>query len=248
MVCTDLHVASHSRGPARPGPARRPARPGPAALLTWRARTRPAARRSRRRHHPRCRPCQRPPPRARRAHFYQHNYENRARGTPRGAPRPPLWDAAALAPTPLSHEHQRTMTTTMDLDQGSALLHFTRNGAFGPGATELLVLERGEGPYVFDTHGRRYVDGLSQPVLRADRLLLRRGDGHRRRRAALQARLQHAVGHGPPGGARSSPTGWPTSRLRGSTGSSSPPAARSPSRRRGRSCASTTSPTASPSG
>ena len=49
----------------------------------------------------------------------------------------------------------------MDLDQGSALLHFTRNGAFGPGATELLVLERGEGPYVFDTHGRRYVDGLS---------------------------------------------------------------------------------------
>ena len=53
------------------------------------------------------------------------------------------------------------MTTTMDLDQGSALLHFSRNGAFGPGAGELLVLERGEGPYVFDTHGRRYVDGLS---------------------------------------------------------------------------------------
>jgi adenosylmethionine-8-amino-7-oxononanoate aminotransferase len=53
------------------------------------------------------------------------------------------------------------MTTTMDLDQGSALLHFTRNGAFGPGGTELLVLERGEGPYVFDTAGRRYVDGLS---------------------------------------------------------------------------------------
>jgi adenosylmethionine-8-amino-7-oxononanoate aminotransferase len=53
------------------------------------------------------------------------------------------------------------MTTTMDFDQGSALLHFSRNGAFGPGAGELLVLERGEGPYVFDTHGRRYVDGLS---------------------------------------------------------------------------------------
>jgi adenosylmethionine-8-amino-7-oxononanoate aminotransferase len=53
------------------------------------------------------------------------------------------------------------MTTITDFDQGSALLHFTRNGAFGPGAGELLVLERGEGPYVFDTHGRRYVDGLS---------------------------------------------------------------------------------------
>jgi adenosylmethionine-8-amino-7-oxononanoate aminotransferase len=53
------------------------------------------------------------------------------------------------------------MTTTTDFDQGAALLHFSRNGAFGPGGTELLVLERGEGPYVFDTHGNRYVDGLS---------------------------------------------------------------------------------------
>ena len=45
--------------------------------------------------------------------------------------------------------------------QGSALLHFARNGNFGPGGPELLVLERGEGAYVFDTHGNRYVDGLS---------------------------------------------------------------------------------------
>src|SRR3954451_21355712 len=37
------------------------------------------------------------------------------------------------------------------------LLHFARNGSTAP----LLVLERGEGPYVFDTEGRRYVDGLS---------------------------------------------------------------------------------------
>lgn len=41
------------------------------------------------------------------------------------------------------------------------LLHFTRNGAYGAGAPPLLVLDRGEGPYVFDTAGRRYVDGLS---------------------------------------------------------------------------------------
>ncbi|HUO74770.1 MAG TPA: aspartate aminotransferase family protein [Solirubrobacteraceae bacterium] len=46
-------------------------------------------------------------------------------------------------------------------DQPSALLHFARNGDFASGASDLLVLERGEGPYVFDTHGRRYVDGLS---------------------------------------------------------------------------------------
>ena len=41
------------------------------------------------------------------------------------------------------------------------LMHFTRNGAFGPGGNRLLVLERGEGAYVFDTDGRRYLDGLS---------------------------------------------------------------------------------------
>src|SRR3954454_9668472 len=41
------------------------------------------------------------------------------------------------------------------------LMHFTRNGAFGPGGKPLLVLERGEGAYVFDTDGRRYLDGLS---------------------------------------------------------------------------------------
>jgi adenosylmethionine-8-amino-7-oxononanoate aminotransferase len=41
------------------------------------------------------------------------------------------------------------------------LMHFTRNGAFAPGGSKLLVLERGEGPYVFDTDGKRYLDGLS---------------------------------------------------------------------------------------
>ena len=38
----------------------------------------------------------------------------------------------------------------------SLLLHFARNGGAEP-----LVLDRGEGPYVFDTDGRRYVDALS---------------------------------------------------------------------------------------
>src|SRR4051812_16052054 len=41
------------------------------------------------------------------------------------------------------------------------LMHFTRNGAFGPDGSRLLVLDRGEGVYVFDTDGRRYFDGLS---------------------------------------------------------------------------------------
>src|SRR3954462_5680104 len=41
------------------------------------------------------------------------------------------------------------------------LMHFTRNGAFGPGGKPLLVRGRGEGAYVFDTDGKRYFDGLS---------------------------------------------------------------------------------------
>ena len=36
------------------------------------------------------------------------------------------------------------------------LLHFSKSGL-----DDLLVLERGEGPYVFDTDGRRYIDALS---------------------------------------------------------------------------------------
>ena len=36
------------------------------------------------------------------------------------------------------------------------LLHFSKSEL-----DDLLVLERGEGPYVFDTDGRRYIDALS---------------------------------------------------------------------------------------
>jgi adenosylmethionine-8-amino-7-oxononanoate aminotransferase len=41
------------------------------------------------------------------------------------------------------------------------LLHFTNHSAAYADDRELLVLERGEGPYVFDTKGNRYVDALS---------------------------------------------------------------------------------------
>jgi adenosylmethionine-8-amino-7-oxononanoate aminotransferase len=37
------------------------------------------------------------------------------------------------------------------------LMHFTRHGSPNP----LLILERGKGPYVFDTQGRRHIDALS---------------------------------------------------------------------------------------
>jgi adenosylmethionine-8-amino-7-oxononanoate aminotransferase len=48
-----------------------------------------------------------------------------------------------------------------DVAHEHLLMHFTRNGAFGPGRQPVLVLERGEGPYVFDTQGNRYFDALS---------------------------------------------------------------------------------------
>jgi adenosylmethionine-8-amino-7-oxononanoate aminotransferase len=53
------------------------------------------------------------------------------------------------------------MTPLAGVAQGSALLHFTRNGNYTADGAELLVLERGEGAYVFDTGGKRYLDGLS---------------------------------------------------------------------------------------
>ena len=41
------------------------------------------------------------------------------------------------------------------------LLNMTPNGSLGPGGTEVFVLQRGEGAYVEDVDGRRYIDGLS---------------------------------------------------------------------------------------
>lgn len=56
------------------------------------------------------------------------------------------------------------MNPVLDLQDSAhqhLLMHFTRNGAFAPGGQELIVLDRGEGPYVFDTQGNRYFDALS---------------------------------------------------------------------------------------
>jgi adenosylmethionine-8-amino-7-oxononanoate aminotransferase len=41
------------------------------------------------------------------------------------------------------------------------LMHFARNGDVGDNGEDLLLLERGEGPYVFDVAGQRYFDALS---------------------------------------------------------------------------------------
>ena len=38
-------------------------------------------------------------------------------------------------------------------------MHFTRMSAYSD--SEIPVIVRGSGPYVYDNHGRRYLDGLS---------------------------------------------------------------------------------------
>ena len=74
------------------------------------------------------------------------------------------------------------------------------DGAFGAGG-ELLVLERGEGPTCSTPRPALHRRPL-EPVLRPDRLLLRRGDGRGDRRADVDARVQHQLGHRPPAGDR----------------------------------------------
>ncbi len=56
------------------------------------------------------------------------------------------------------------MNSVLQLDESAhehLLMHYTRNGSFGPDRKPVKVLERGEGPYVFDTAGNRYFDALS---------------------------------------------------------------------------------------
>ena len=66
------------------------------------------------------------------------------------------------------------------------LMHFTRNGAFGPGGNRLLVLERGEGR-VRLRHRRQALSGRAElAVLLPARLLVRRGDGGGRRASSCR--------------------------------------------------------------
>jgi adenosylmethionine-8-amino-7-oxononanoate aminotransferase len=57
--------------------------------------------------------------------------------------------------------HEERAASLQRRAQQHLLLHFTRNGELGADGSELLVLDRGEGPYVFDVEGNRYFDGLS---------------------------------------------------------------------------------------
>jgi adenosylmethionine-8-amino-7-oxononanoate aminotransferase len=52
-----------------------------------------------------------------------------------------------------------TQTGLQELAKRHLWMHFTRHGAYDDGEVPIIV--RGEGPYVWDEHGNRYLDGLS---------------------------------------------------------------------------------------
>ena len=59
-------------------------------------------------------------------------------------------------PDPATHEPHVQQANARD----HLWLHFTRMGAFSD-EHHIPIIERGEGPYVYDNHGKRYLDGLS---------------------------------------------------------------------------------------
>src|SRR3954465_6055844 len=51
-------------------------------------------------------------------------------------------------------------TTLQDLAKRHLWLHFSRMGAYGEGA-DIPIIVKGDGCYVWDEHGNKYLDGLS---------------------------------------------------------------------------------------
>ena len=62
-------------------------------------------------------------------------------------------------PTDLT-EREHQSTSLQAVARRHLWMHFTRMGAYGPDA-EIPIIVRGEGCYVYDEHGKRYLDGLS---------------------------------------------------------------------------------------
>ena len=58
-----------------------------------------------------------------------------------------------------AQSHGRVTDDLQALAKRHLWMHFTRMGAYED--AEVPVIERGEGCYVYDTHGKRYLDGLS---------------------------------------------------------------------------------------
>ena len=121
-------------------------------------------------------------------------------------------------------------------------MHFTRHSAYDTNDVPTIV--RGDGAYIWDAHGKRYLDGLAGLfVVQA---------GHGRTELAEAAAKQAAElaffplwSYAHPGAIDLAEHGSPSTPPATSTGSSSPPAAARPSRAPGSSPSSTSSSPAS---
>ena len=72
--------------------------------------------------------------------------------------------------SPMTMTSLRSTTLSVTLGDHAAdhlWMHFTRMSAYAN--KPVPTIERGEGAYIFDTAGKRYLDGLSGPVRRAGR-------------------------------------------------------------------------------
>ena len=64
------------------------------------------------------------------------------------------------APTSAPETAQAEASALQEQAQRNLWMHFTRMGSFGP-EHEVPIIVRGDGCYVWDDHGNRYLDGLS---------------------------------------------------------------------------------------
>jgi adenosylmethionine-8-amino-7-oxononanoate aminotransferase len=63
------------------------------------------------------------------------------------------------SPSSPGHDEAQDATAQQAAAKRNLWLHFTRMGSYAEG--EMPVIVRGEGQYVYDNHGRRYLDGLA---------------------------------------------------------------------------------------
>ena len=65
----------------------------------------------------------------------------------------------ATTPQYVTQEHEGSESSLQELAKKHLWMHFTRMSTYAD--SEVPILVRGEGSYVYDEHGKRYLDGLS---------------------------------------------------------------------------------------
>src|SRR5687768_6047864 len=59
----------------------------------------------------------------------------------------------------MTHPENADVTSILQAAQDNLWLHFTRHGSYE--TAEVPTIVRGEGAYIYDIHGKRYLDGLA---------------------------------------------------------------------------------------